>query len=238
MSRRLPLRRSFDAQRPSGPRGAEATPALDRATGGPADARFQPARHRGGEDPVVLFRRRDSEQPGDDHLHRLQRAGGHRDRGVADDDPPARRDVPERLAATRHERSGPGLEPGHDRRVRPRQRHAQRHARQPDPDATRLGAQAFATLDAGALSAATPAATLRAGNVSDPSLLASTPDANTTDPFIQEEAAKLAYDPQQIFNFLHTQVGYNSYLGSVRGAGARSGRARAMRSTSPAWAWP
>src|SRR5262249_52601992 len=27
-----------------------------------------------------------------------------------------------------------------------------------------------------------------------------------------------AYDPQQIFNFLHTSVGYNSYLGSVRGA--------------------
>ena len=80
------------------------------------------------------------------------------------------------------------------------------------------GAQAFATLDAGAVSAATPAATLQAGNVSDPSLLASTPDANTTDPFIQEEAAQLDYDPTQIFNFLHTQIGYNSYLGSVRGA--------------------
>jgi transglutaminase-like putative cysteine protease len=80
------------------------------------------------------------------------------------------------------------------------------------------GAHAFATLDAGAVSAATPAAALRAGNVSDPGLLASTPDANATDPFIQEEAAKLNYDPQQIFDFLHSQVGYNSYLGSVRGA--------------------
>jgi len=80
------------------------------------------------------------------------------------------------------------------------------------------GAQAYATLDAGAVSASTPAATLQPGNVSDPSLLASTPDANTTDPFVQEEAAKLDYDPTQIFNFLHTQVGYNSYLGSVRGA--------------------
>ena len=68
-----------------------------------------------------------------------------------------------------------------------------------------------------AVSDATPAATLRPGRV-DPSLLASTPDANTTDPFIQEEAAKLDYDPQQIFDFLHTQVGYNSYIGSVRGA--------------------
>ncbi len=27
-----------------------------------------------------------------------------------------------------------------------------------------------------------------------------------------------SYDPTQIFNFLHTQIGYNSYLGSVRGA--------------------
>ena len=79
------------------------------------------------------------------------------------------------------------------------------------------GAQAFATVDAGAVSNSTPAATLRPGNV-DPSLLASTPDANTTDPFIQEEAAKLAYDPQQIFDFLHTQIGYESYTGSVRGA--------------------
>ncbi len=80
------------------------------------------------------------------------------------------------------------------------------------------GAQVVATLDAGGVSNTTPPALLRPGNVSAPSLLASTPDANTTDPFIQEEAAELGYDPQQIFNFLHTQIGYNSYLGSVRGA--------------------
>ena len=80
------------------------------------------------------------------------------------------------------------------------------------------GAHVFATLDAGAVSNTTPAVSLRTGNLSDPGLLASTPDANTTDPFIQEEAAKLDYDPTQIFNFLHTQIGYNSYLGSVRGA--------------------
>jgi hypothetical protein len=80
------------------------------------------------------------------------------------------------------------------------------------------GAHAYAMLDACAVSASTPTATLRAGNVSNPSLLTSTVDADTNDPFIQEEAAKLNYDPQQIFNFLHTQIGYNSYLGSVRGA--------------------
>jgi uncharacterized membrane protein/sugar lactone lactonase YvrE len=79
------------------------------------------------------------------------------------------------------------------------------------------GAKAFATLDGAAVSNSTPAATLRQGNV-DPSLLASTPDANITDPFIQEEAAKLNFDPQLIFNFLHNDVGYNSYTGSVRGA--------------------
>jgi uncharacterized membrane protein len=79
------------------------------------------------------------------------------------------------------------------------------------------GAQAFAMLDGGAVSNSTPAATLRQGSV-DPSLLASTPDANTTDPFVQEAAAKLNYDPQQIFNFLHNDIGYNSYAGSLRGA--------------------
>ena len=89
----------------------------------------------------------------------------------------------------------------------------------PTPTQLDSGAQAFATLDAGAVSAATPAATLSPGNVPRPArLLASTPDANTTDPFIQEEAAALDYDPTQIFNFLHTQIGYNSYAGSVRGA--------------------
>jgi uncharacterized membrane protein len=80
------------------------------------------------------------------------------------------------------------------------------------------GAQAFAMLDGASVSNSTPAATLRPGNVSDPSLLASTPDANTTDPFVQEQAAKLNYDPQQIFDFLHNDIGYNSYTGSLRGA--------------------
>ena len=57
------------------------------------------------------------------------------------------------------------------------------------------GASAYAMLDAGAVSATTPAATLQPGNVSDPSLLASTVDADTNDPFIQEEAAALELRP-------------------------------------------
>ena len=107
----------------------------------------------------------------------------------------------------------------------------------PIPTQLDTGAQAFATLDGGAVSAATPAATLSTGHRPRPSLLASTPDANTTDPYIQEEAAALDYDPTQIFNFLHTQIGYNAYPGSMRAPAARSGRRPAMRSTSPAWAW-
>ena len=79
------------------------------------------------------------------------------------------------------------------------------------------GAQAFATFDAGAVSASTPAATLSPSAI-DPNLLGATPDADTNDPFIQEEAAQLDYDAQNIFNFLHTQIGYNSYSGSMRGA--------------------
>jgi hypothetical protein len=85
------------------------------------------------------------------------------------------------------------------------------------PSQLDTGAQAFAMLDGASVSNSTPAATPRQGNV-DPNLFASTPDANTTDPFIQEEAAKLDYDPQNIFDFLHNDIGYNSYLGSLRGA--------------------
>jgi transglutaminase-like putative cysteine protease len=79
------------------------------------------------------------------------------------------------------------------------------------------GAEAFATLNAGPVSNSTPAATLLPGSI-DPNLLAPTPDANTADPYVQEEAAKLDYNPQNIFNFLHDDVGYNSYTGSLRGA--------------------
>jgi hypothetical protein len=99
------------------------------------------------------------------------------------------------------------------------------------------GARASASLDGNAVSASTTPASLRAGSV-DASLLASTPDASASDPYVQEKAAELSYDPQQIFAFLHTNIGYNSYAGSLRGARGHSGRARAVRSTSPVSAWP
>ena len=92
------------------------------------------------------------------------------------------------------------------------------------------GAHVYATLNAGSVSNTTPAAALQPGNppvdASGNSLLAPPLDPNdplaagsdANDPFIQEEAAKLSYDPTQIFDFLHTQIGYNSYTGSLRGA--------------------
>lgn len=79
------------------------------------------------------------------------------------------------------------------------------------------GAVATATLDAGTVSDRTTPATLRAGSI-NPTLLASTPDANTNDPFVQEVAAALDYNPQNIFNYLHQEIGYESYRGSMRGA--------------------
>src|ERR1035438_2158993 len=39
-----------------------------------------------------------------------------------------------------------------------------------------------------------------------------------TDPYITAEASALGHDPQQIFNFLRDKVGYQAYVGSLRGA--------------------
>ncbi len=95
------------------------------------------------------------------------------------------------------------------------------------------GAQAFATLNAGPISNSTPAATLQPGSINaipgGIALLSSTPDTDATnlsdtpgqqiaDPFIQQEAAVLDYNAQNIFNFLENDIGYNSYVGSLRGA--------------------
>jgi uncharacterized membrane protein len=79
------------------------------------------------------------------------------------------------------------------------------------------GSSALATFDAHTVSDSAPAAILRNQSV-DPAYLASTPDANRNDPFIQELAATLDYDPQRIFAFLRDEVGYQSYLGSLQGA--------------------
>ncbi len=58
----------------------------------------------------------------------------------------------------------------------------------PIPTQLDTGAAAYATLDAAAVTNTTPAATLHTTAIAA-NLLASTPDASTTDPFIQEQAA-------------------------------------------------
>ena len=109
------MARSSVGQRRNGGSGAEDSAESRQETGSPGvrvaggsdDARFQPAGDRGRADAVVLFRRRHPEQSGDDHLHRLQRAGRPRDRRAADrhagtgrDASPAPRSSPTRAGRT------------------------------------------------------------------------------------------------------------------------------------------
>lgn len=79
------------------------------------------------------------------------------------------------------------------------------------------GAHAFGTVDAAAVTDAAPAAKLRTDTIAA-NLLAATPDANTTDPYVLAKAAQLDYDPNQFFQFLTQDIGYESYAGSLRGA--------------------
>lgn len=55
------------------------------------------------------------------------------------------------------------------------------------------------------------------GQAQDPNL-ASTPEADTSDPFIVQKAAELGRDPQNIFAFVSNEIGYEAYQGSLRGA--------------------
>lgn len=79
------------------------------------------------------------------------------------------------------------------------------------------GAQAFGTVTTGAVSDAAPAATLRSTAI-DPTLLESSTEADTLDPYVRAKAAQLDHDPQQIFAFLKNDIGFESYFGSLRGA--------------------
>ncbi len=55
------------------------------------------------------------------------------------------------------------------------------------------------------------------GQVIDPNL-ASTPEADLSDPFIINKAAELNHDPVKIFTFMRDEIGYEAYQGSLRGA--------------------
>ncbi len=80
------------------------------------------------------------------------------------------------------------------------------------------GAQAFATLNAGPISNSTPRRHAHAGQRRSQPARPPRPTPTRTDPYIQQEAAVLDYNAQNIFNFLQTNIGYNSYIGSLRGA--------------------
>ncbi|MER2511317.1 MAG: transglutaminase family protein, partial [Nitrosomonas ureae] len=49
-------------------------------------------------------------------------------------------------------------------------------------------------------------------------LLASTPEFDLADPYLVEKANELGYDPQRIFAFVRDEIGFESYVGSLRGA--------------------
>ena len=176
----------------------------------------------------------------DDHLHRLQRAGRPRDRRPADDHAAARRDV-RRAPRALPDQSGQNLAwslgtiDGFDRAsvtltVTPA-----------DADPARSstpGAQAFATLDAGAVSAATPAATLRAGHrrprACSPRRPTPTPPTRSSRKRRRSSATTRSRSSTSCTPRSATTP--TSARSAVRAA--RSGPAPATPSTSPAWAWP
>ncbi len=79
------------------------------------------------------------------------------------------------------------------------------------------GAHVLGIVDATNITDDAPPAILRSSPIIVEQL-SSTPDANATDPVIQEKAAELNYDPASIFAYLRDEVGYESYVGSLRGA--------------------
>lgn len=79
------------------------------------------------------------------------------------------------------------------------------------------GAFALGTFDTMVVDDAANPATLRTDTI-DPAQLATAPDANPNDPFIQAVAAELNQDPFEIFEFVRDDIGFESYLGSLRGS--------------------
>jgi len=79
------------------------------------------------------------------------------------------------------------------------------------------GAAAFGLVDAVTVSDTASPATLRAGAI-NPTLLASTVDADAQDPFVRAKAAELDQDADAIYGYVRDAVGFESYVGSLRGA--------------------
>lgn len=75
----------------------------------------------------------------------------------------------------------------------------------------------FAGLELGISSAAAQTVPDGACELDDP-LLAPTVDADCRDPFVVEKAAHLGWDAAAIFAFVRDEIGFESYVGSLRGA--------------------
>ena len=196
-----------------------------------------------GHAVAVVLRRRGSERPGHDHVHASTTSRPTPRPGVLLTDTLAAgvtpRPVPRRQP--RPERPEPGLEPGDDPGVRPRQRvddgQPARAAELTTP--ARHRRQAYATLDAGAVSATTPAATLQPGNVSDPSLLASTRRRRYERSLHPGRGGGARLRPDARSSTSCTPRSATTRISDRSAArGGRSGATPATRSTSPAWAWP
>ena len=79
------------------------------------------------------------------------------------------------------------------------------------------GATAYAYWNGISVTSTGMAAALRTTPINT-SLLQSTVDANSSDTYIQAQAAALGNNPNAIFAFVRDQIGYESYLGALRGA--------------------
>ena len=107
----------------------------------------------------------------------------------------------------------------------------------PTPLQLDIGAQAFATLDAGAVSNATPAATLRRA-LSIPTCSPPRPTPTPLTRSSRKRPPSLATTRPRSSTSCTPTSATSRTSAPCAARGARSGRARATRSTTPAWAWP
>ena len=72
--------------------------------------------------------------------------------------------------------------------------------------------------DTGSLALTSPLFSLELGPPSVHGQIISTPEADTSDAFVVAKVAELNSDPNAIFQFVRSEIGYEAYQGSLRGA--------------------